>query len=126
MSGNGLDDTFLNSIRRKSDFGIDGYYVPNNDAYLEKVKTMKWINKDSKNGFLDYVVKMKKDVPACNTYKGCSDWKKELETMLYGGSPMKGKFLKGKRRTEIDQIMETSKKETKPGPGAYDPKGAKV
>lgn len=70
------------------------------------------------------MVKLKKDVPACNTYLGCSDWKKELDTLLYGGSPYKGKFLKGKRKTEVDIILE-NKKNTNPGPGTYDVKNGK-
>ena len=117
----GLDSSFLNSIKKKSDFGIEGYYAPNNDAYLDKVKSLKWIKDAKKDGFLDYTVKIKKDVPASNSYIGCSDWKKELDCMLYGGSPMRGKFLKAKRKTIEGEILE-NKKNTNPGPGTYNPK----
>ena len=68
---------------------------------------------------LDFTVKMKKDVPASNAYIGCSDWKKELDSMLYGGSQQKGRFLKGQRKTVEGQILE-GKKNLNPGPGTYD------
>jgi hypothetical protein len=83
--------------------------------------SIKWVKKDKKDGYLDFAVKSKKDVPAANAYLGCSDWKKELDSLLYGGSPNKGKFLKSKRRTQEAEILE-NKKELKPGPGTYDPK----
>ena len=39
---------------------------------------------------------------------------------LYGGSPYKGKFLKGPKKSVEAEILE-NKKPTVPGPGTYEP-----
>ena len=95
-----LDESFLNSIRRKDDWGVEGYKIPTNRAYIEKPRTFRWVKQDNrKDSFLDVAVRLTKGIPGPTTYAGPCDWKKELSSMLYGGSPLKGKFLKGPKKT---------------------------
>jgi hypothetical protein len=73
---------------RRENWGIEGYYVPNNEWFHHKPRT--FISKSKKENIIEYIAKSKKDLPAPNSYKPfVTDWTKTS----------KGKFLKGKRVT---------------------------
>eukprot|EP00347_Sterkiella_histriomuscorum_P005599 403355986 len=59
-------------------------------------------------------------MPPPNQYQEPRDWKKEMTDYSYGGSPLKGKFLKGDKITLSAEVIKNSKKEGLPGPGTYD------
>ena len=90
----------------KHHWGVQGYYVPTNDWHFHKPKTF-WA-KGKKENIIEFEAKMKKEMPAPNTYKLDIDWSKNG----------KGKFLKGKRITTVDEILLTKKLKL-PGPGQY-------
>ena len=90
----------------KSPWGIEGYYVPTNECYLTKPKTF-W-SKCKNENVIEQYAKSKKDMPAPNHYKIDNDWTKNT----------KGKFLKGRRITQTDEIL-AQKKLKMPGPGQY-------
>lgn len=64
--------------------------------------------KGKKENIIEYEARKKKDQPAPNHYKLDVDWNKNT----------KGKFLKGKRITIVDEIL-MQKKLRLPGPGQY-------
>ena len=78
---------------RKSPWGIEGYYVPTNEYYLSKPKTF-W-SKCKNENIIEKEANSKKYMPAPNHYKLDNDWTKNT----------KGKFLKGKRITLVDEIL---------------------
>lgn len=81
----------------KQQWGIEGYYVPNNLWAFHKPKTF-WA-KGKKENIIEYEARRKKDLPAPNTYKLDQSWTKNS----------KGRFLKGDRQTLIDQILKMRK-----------------
>jgi|JI10StandDraft_1071094.scaffolds.fasta_scaffold776237_2 hypothetical protein len=68
--------------RKKDQFGISGYYVPDNSWLGEKPHT--FFSKQKKENIIETIAKAKKDMPGPTTYKLAYDLKK-----LNGG-----KFLK--------------------------------
>lgn len=66
---------------------------------------------------------MKSFLPPANKYISHKDWQKDLQHYSSGGSPLKGKFLKGERITLSAEIIKASKKIANPGPGAYESLG---
>ena len=92
------------SIRK---WGVEGYYVPDNDWMHERPHTF-WSNSKKEN-ILEFIARQKKEVPAPNLYQKLIDWNQNTS----------GKFFKSKRLTLIDQILET-KKQKPVGPGTYD------
>ncbi len=74
-------------------WGIEGYYVPNNDFHFHKPRTF-W-SKQRKDNAIDVEAKKKKNQPRPNSYKLGTDF----------GKLPNGKFLNGSRRTEIDKIL---------------------
>ena len=98
----------LQAGAKKKQWGVDGYYVPDNDWMWERVKT--FVPKMKKEHILEYIARKKKDLPAPNMYQTIQDWSKNN----------KGKFMKSQRSTEIDKILAL-KKNKPPGPGSYEP-----
>lgn len=88
-------------------WGIEGYYVPNNLWAFHKPKTF-WA-KGKKENIIEWEARRRKDLPAPNTYKLDQSWTKNS----------KGRFLKGDRQTLIDQILKM-RKQRLPGPGTYE------
>ena len=80
--------------------------MPTNEWFFTKPKTF-WA-KGKKENIIEYEARKRKDLPAPNTYKLDNDWSKNP----------KGKFLKGKKETIIDDILK-QKKLKLPGPGQY-------
>lgn len=93
--------------KAKSQWGVQGYYVPTNEWYFHKPKTF-WA-KSKKENDIEFQARRRKDLPAPNTYKLDVDWSKISN---------KGKFLQGKRITLVDEILQ-QKKLRLPGPGTY-------
>mmetsp|Transcript_13590 Transcript_13590/g.9775 ORF Transcript_13590/g.9775 Transcript_13590/m.9775 type:complete len:82 (+) Transcript_13590:284-529(+) len=69
--------------------------------------------------FIDQVQRSSRALPPSNKYTEQLDWAKDLTNFQKGGSPMKGKFLKKKRVTSLEEVMLTSRKAKSPGPGQY-------
>jgi hypothetical protein len=67
--------------------------VPDNNWKFEKPKNF-W-SKSKKENIIEKEARERKDLPAPNNYKLDSDWTKNTH----------GKFLKGKRITEVDSIL---------------------
>jgi len=91
---------------KRNQWGIDGYYVPTNEWAFKTPKTF-WAKAKNEN-IIEKEARKKKELPAPNTYKLNYDWSKNT----------KGKFLKGKKCSLIDDILK-SKKLKLPGPGTY-------
>lgn len=68
---------------KKEQWGVEGYYVPNNEWYYHKPRTF-WA-KSKKENIIEYEARKKKELPAPNFYKLDYDWSKNP----------KGRFLKG-------------------------------
>lgn len=68
------NDISLFTKKKKDQWGIEGYYVPNNDWFQNKPKTF-W-SKGKKENEIEYQAKKKKDLPAPNTYQMSYDWNK--------------------------------------------------
>ncbi|CDW81767.1 UNKNOWN [Stylonychia lemnae] len=116
-----LNDSYGDYIRKKELFGIDGYKVPSNKALIIPPRTFKLVKSEKQSrSFVDVEVKNRQFMPPPNYYQTPSDWKKQQNEYLYGGSPLKGKFLKGNRVTLSAEIINQNKKESMPGPGSYD------
>ncbi len=79
-----------NKKQCQSEWGVQGYYVPNNSWFHHRPRT--FVSKGKKENIIEWIAKKKKDLPAPNAYKLDSDWTKNP----------KGKFLKSRRITEID------------------------
>jgi hypothetical protein len=97
-------------VRRKEDFGIEGYHIAEFNAALDKPLTTKFVPSKRKT-FIDFAVKQKDFVPVPTRYnvaKGLLDPKRGLMTS------------KGKRKFISEEIAEYAKKYKKPDPGAYD------
>ena len=98
-------------VRRKEDFGIDGYHIPEFNAALDKPLTSKFDPSKKRKTFIDFAVKQKEFVPVPTRYnvaKGLLDPKRGLMTS------------KGKRKFFSEEIAEYAKKYKKPDPGAYE------
>jgi hypothetical protein len=80
-------------LEKKFQWGIEGYYVPDNNWKFEKPKVF-W-SKQKKENIIEKEARMRKDLPAPNNYKLDNDWTKNTH----------GKFLKGKRITVVDEIL---------------------
>jgi hypothetical protein len=93
-------------LKKKEQWGVEGYYVPTNEWYFKKPKTF-WA-KGKKENIIEYEARKKKDQPGPTKYDLINDWSKNT----------KGKFLKGKKETLIDEILKM-KKYKLPGPGSY-------
>jgi len=59
---------------KKNVWGVDGYYVPTNNWHWHRPKTF-W-SKSKKENNIDREARIKKDLPAPNTYKLDEDWTK--------------------------------------------------
>ena len=75
---------------KKHHWGVDGYYVPNNEWKFERPKTF-WA-KQKKENIIEKEARLKKEIPGPSAYKLNMDWTKSS----------KGKFLKGKKSSIID------------------------
>ena len=83
--------TIADMVQKKQEqFGIAGYYVPDNAWHGEKPRT--FFSKQKKENIIEVIAKSKKDLPGPTTYKLAYDIKK-----LNGG-----KFLKEQRITTTD------------------------
>jgi hypothetical protein len=58
----------IRASRNQSEFGIDGYYVPDNYAHLEKPKTF-MISKSKDKDFISTVTKQKAFLPGPAHYE---------------------------------------------------------
>ena len=66
---------------------------------------MKWIKNNRYDSYLDLEQKSKKYIPPCNYYQRPTDWKSEMSSYFWGGSPNKGKFLKNKKVTVSEELQ---------------------
>ncbi|TNV78156.1 hypothetical protein FGO68_gene17627 [Halteria grandinella] len=89
----------------KKKWGVDGYYVPDNNWMFDRIKTF-W-SKSKKENIIEYEARKKKEVPAPGMYTKIEDWSQNS----------KGRFTKSKRCTLIDQILAHKKQI---GPGTYE------
>ena len=71
-------------------WGVDGYYVPNNDWMHERVHTF-WSN-TKKEAMISIEARKRKELPPPTLYQKLVDWSKNSQ----------GKFFKSKRVTLID------------------------
>jgi hypothetical protein len=101
----------VNAYRiNKNSNGLEGYDLPKFDAHLDKAISYKVHNTKKKN-YIDDAVKMKSFIPSPTIY--------EVAGSLL--NPKKHSNLcKGIRMTLPLDIEKLSKKEQKPGPGAYE------
>jgi hypothetical protein len=53
--------------KKKKEWGVDGYYVPNNDWMFHRIKT--FVAKQKKENILEYIARKKKEIPAPNMYQ---------------------------------------------------------
>jgi hypothetical protein len=98
-------------VQRKEDFGIDGYYIPEFNAALDKPLVYKFSPSKKRKTFIDFAVKQKDFVPPATRYnvaKGLLDPKRGLMTS------------KGPRKFISEEIAHFAKKNKKPDPGAYE------
>ena len=98
-------------VKRKEDFGIDGYHIPEFNAALDKPQTTKFDPSKKRKTFIDFAVKQKEFVPVPSRYniaKGLLDPKRGLMTS------------KGKRKFFSEEIADWAKKNKKPDPGTYE------
>lgn len=98
-------------VQRKEDFGIDGYFIPEFNAALDKPLVYKFSPTKKRKTFIDFAVKQKDFVPASTRYniaKGLLDPKRGLLTS------------KGPRKFISEEIAHFAKKNKKPDPGAYE------
>ena len=86
-------------------------------------KNFKIIKKEKgEKSYLDIETKRREFVPPPGQYMSQKDWKKEMESYQSGGSPSKGKFLKGNKVTTCEEIFLKGKKNSMPEPCSYSPK----
>ena len=100
-------------INKKDDFGIEGYFIPNFNAALDKPRVTKFSPTKQRKTFIDFAVKQKDFLPGStryNTANNLLDPKKGLITS------------KGKRKMFSEEIEDIAKKNKKPDPGAYEVK----
>lgn len=91
-------------------WGIDGYYVPNNEWHFDRPRTF-W-SKMKKENFMEEAARKKKDLPAPTAYKLKSQWSGHYSD----GGGHSGRWLKAPKVTMIDEILK--QKKNKPiGPG---------
>lgn len=98
-------------VKRKEDFGIDGYHIAEFNAALDKPLAYRFFPSKNRKTFIDFAVKQKEFVPVSTKYnieKGLLDPKRGLITS------------KGKRKMFSEEIEDYSKKYKKPDPGAYE------
>ena len=89
-----MNRSVSNNIRQKKrQWGVEGYYVPDNNWMFHRIKT--FVSKQKKENILEYIARKKKEIPAPNMYQTIQDWSKNT----------KGKFMKGLRVSEIDMIL---------------------
>jgi hypothetical protein len=84
-------------VNKKDDFGIDGYFIPNFNAALDKPLTYRFSPTKNRKTFIDFAVKQKEFMPGStryNTSRSLLDPKKGLMT------------TKGKRKMLSEEIEE--------------------
>eukprot|EP00347_Sterkiella_histriomuscorum_P012830 403367062 len=96
----------IRQSRNQSSFGIDGYYVPDNQAHLEKPKTF-LITQSKNNDFISQVQKQTRDLPAPNQYETQVNLLMKKNISIY----------KKKRTSFTDDLIKASKQT--PGVGHY-------
>lgn len=97
----------INADKQSGNYGISGYYVPDNAWHGERPRT--FFSKSKKENIIETEAKSKKDMPGPTSYKLEFDFKK-----MRGG-----KFLKDKRITPAEAILKKGKATKAPGPGTY-------
>ena len=100
-------------VNKKDDFGIDGYFIPNFNAAMDKPRVYRFSPTKNRMTFIDFAVKQKEFQPGSTRYnvaRNLLDPKKGLLTS------------KGKRKMFSEEIEELAKKYKKPDPGAYNAK----
>ena len=101
-------------------WGVEGYYVPNNDYYWHKPKT--FLSKSKKENFIETYAKKRKDLPAPTSYSSKSEWGGNKYKDCMGHS---GQWLKAPKTTMFDEILKLKKLKL-PGPGQYKVKEFKI
>ena len=102
------------------EWGIDGYYVPNNDWYFHKPHT--FCSKSKKENFIEVMARKKRDLPAPTSYPYKPEWGGNKYKDCRGHS---GQWLKAPKTTMIDDILKMKKLKL-PGPGQYKSKEFKI
>lgn len=60
------------TARKKEDWGVQGYYCPNNNWMFHRVKT--FVSNQKKENIIELEARRKKELPAPNMYSSIQDW----------------------------------------------------